>query len=97
MAKLKRGIVGRSGVSGGEKQRRVTPEELSWQARQIGEQIKATAPEGVGFAVLFFLAGRGKDTPVAFASSAMTPRQREELQGILRDFANQQGGIILLG
>jgi hypothetical protein len=79
----------------GEK-RRVTEEELSWQARNIAEQIKASCPEGVGFAVLFYFDGRGKETPVAFASNAQTARSKQELQAILREFANHQGGIVLL-
>jgi hypothetical protein len=93
---MARKVAGRSGVVAGER-RRVTPEELAWQASNIGEQIKASVPEGVGFAVLFFLSGRGKDTPVAFASSALDQRARDELQGILRDFANRQGGLVLVG
>lgn len=77
--------------------RRVTKEELAWQVRNITEQIKVTAPEGVGFAILFFLQARGvADTPVAFGHNAITPRQKEELVAILRDFAARQGLVITL-
>jgi hypothetical protein len=77
--------------------RRVTDEELAWQAKNITDQIKATAPEGVGFAVLFFFQEKGVgDTPVAFGHNAITTKQRSELAAILRDFANRQGLVITM-
>jgi hypothetical protein len=64
----------------------VKPEELQWQAANIAEQIKATAPEAVGFAVLFYNRDR-RETPVAFACNARTEAEKVEAVRILREFA----------
>jgi hypothetical protein len=81
----------------GEK-RRVTEAELHWQAANIGEQVKASAPEDVGFALVMFVKAKGPgNTPVAFASSAVSAQEKGELQQILRGLANQQGGLLVVG
>lgn len=66
-----------------------TPEELEWQAKSIGEQIKATAPEDVGFAIVFWNRRRSEGTPVAFASNAVTDQDRRETVKILQDFGSK--------
>jgi hypothetical protein len=75
----------------------VSEKELHWQASKLGEALKETAPEGVGFAVVFFNKDR-RETPVAFACNAVTDEEKRQVVQLLRGFANNlsPSGIVTL-
>lgn len=72
---------------------RTSRAQLQWQVESIGNQLSASAPEDVGFLVMFFHKGqRAGETPVAFA----TNEQLELVRSILRDFERRGSPIVRL-